>query len=341
MLVWGIFIAVVIVFLAVDLGVFNREAHVISTREASIWTAVWVTIALSFSGVIYLLYSNGLVANPTEIAPTEAVIKYVTGYLVELSLSVDNIFVIAVIFASFKIPQKYQHRVLFWGILGAIIFRALMILFGVVLINRFSWTTYIFGAFLLYTAFRMLVSSDDEEGFQNAGFFKYVRKIFPITKTIEGEQFFVRKRHILAGTPLFLALLVIEGTDILFALDSIPAVLAITTDPFLVFSSNILAILGLRSMYFFLANMLQKFHYIKYSLVVILGYVGVKLVFVQHIHFPEWLSLAIIGLALAGGILYSLFFTDDEPPLEDAIIEASDEATLKAEIEKETELTEK
>ncbi|MEL6590159.1 MAG: TerC family protein [Bacteroidota bacterium] len=312
MLVWGIFIAIVIVFLAVDLGVFNREAHVISTREASIWTAVWVTIALSFSGVIYLLYQNELVANPESMRPIDAVVKYVTGYLVELSLSVDNIFVIAVIFASFKIPQQYQHRVLFWGILGAIVFRALMILFGVVLINRFSWTTYIFGAFLLYTAFRMLISGDEDENFQNAGFYKRIRKIFPVTSTIEGEAFFVRRRHILAGTPLFLALIVIEGTDILFALDSIPAVLAITTDPFIVFSSNILAILGLRSMYFFLANMLEKFHYIKYSLVVILGYVGVKLVLAQHFHLPEWLSLTIIAISLAAGILYSIFSSDVE-----------------------------
>ncbi len=306
MIVWGIFIFAILIFLALDLGVFNRTAHVISTKEASIWTAVWVSLALSFSAVIYWLYGTEFIENPKGLTQAEATIKYITGYLIELSLSIDNIFVIAVIFSSFNVPMKFQHRVLFWGILGAIIFRALMILFGVALINRFSWTTYLFGGFLIYTAIKMLVSKDEDFDPHNSFLFKQVRKIVPVTKTIEGEHFFVRKKHILAATPLFIVLLIIEGTDILFALDSIPAILAITSDPFLVFSSNILAILGLRSMYFFLSNMLEKFHYLKYSLVAILSFVGVKMIIAEQIHFPEWVSLAVIAVSLGAGIVASL-----------------------------------
>ncbi len=306
MIVWGIFIFAILIFLALDLGVFNRTAHVISTKEASIWTLVWVSTALAFSGVIYWLYGTDLIENPRNLTQGDATLKYITGYLIELSLSVDNIFVIAVIFSSFNVPMKFQHRVLFWGILGAIVFRALMILFGVALINRFSWMTYIFGAFLIFTAIKMLVEKDDDFDPHNSFMFKQIRKIIPITKTIEGEHFFIRRRHIVAATPLFIVLLIIEGTDILFALDSIPAILAITSDPFLVFSSNILAILGLRSMYFFLSNMLEKFHYLKYSLVVILTFVGVKLILAHYLHLPEWVSLSVIALSLTGGIIASL-----------------------------------
>ncbi len=306
-MVWALFIGMIILFLAIDLGLFNREAHIISVKEATVWTTIWVTVALSFSGVIYYLYANGMVDNPDALTPTDAMLKYVTGYLIELSLSIDNIFVIAVIFASFNIPLLYQHRVLFWGIIGAIVFRALMIVFGVALINRFSWMIYVFGVFLLYTAFKMLTSKDEEFDPRNSYVFKQVRKIMPITKTIDGEHFFIRKKHILAATPLFVALLVIEVTDVLFALDSIPAILAITSDPFLVFSSNILAILGLRSMYFFLSNMLEKFHYLEYSLVAILTFVGLKMLASEYIHLPEWASLGFIVTALLLGIVASLY----------------------------------
>ena len=310
MWVWIIFIACILVFLALDLGVFNKENHVIKTKEASIWTAIWVTIALSFSGVVYWLFSTGMVENPTGLTPNSAVLKYVTGYLIELSLSVDNVFVIAVIFASFKIPPIYQHRVLFWGILGAIIFRAIMIFFGVALITRFEWIIYVFGVFLLYTAFKMLKGEDDEFDPKKSFVFRQLKKVYPITGTIQGEEFFVKRMGIKAATPLFVALIVIELTDILFALDSIPAILAITSDPFLVFSSNILAIMGLRSMYFLISRMLEKFRFINYSLVVILAFVGLKMLFSHQIHLPEWVSLTVISLALIGGVIASLAIPD-------------------------------
>jgi tellurite resistance protein TerC len=312
MLVWGLFILGILIFLALDLGVFNRNPHVISVKEASMWTSIWVTISFLFSGVIYWLYSTGNVDNVDALKPMDATIKYITGYLIELSLSVDNIFVIAVIFSSFQIPQKYQHRVLFWGILGAIVFRALMIFFGIVLINKFSFTTYVFGAFLIFTALKMLYSKEEQFNPKKSFVYRNIRKVMPITSQMQGEKFFIRIRHIKAATPLFIALIVIEFTDILFALDSVPAILAITSDPFLVFSSNIFAILGLRSMYFFLANMLAKFDYLKYSLVAILSFVGVKLILAHHFHFPEWISLAFIALSLLVGILFSLHKKEDK-----------------------------
>ncbi len=312
MWVWGIFIACILVFLALDLGVFHKNEHVIRSKEAGIWTAIWVTIALSFSGVVYWLFSSGLVENPTELTPNEAVLKYITGYLIELSLSVDNVFVIAVIFASFKIPSIYQHRVLFWGILGAIVFRALMILFGVALITKFDWIIYVFGIFLLWTAFKMLKSNEEDFDPKKSWVFRQIKKIYPVTGTIHGNQFFVKRMGIKAATPLFVALIVIELTDILFALDSIPAILAITADPFIVFSSNILAILGLRSMYFLISRMLDKFRFINYSLVVILAFVGLKMLFSSYIHLPEWVSLTVISAALTGGIVASLMVSEKE-----------------------------
>jgi len=312
MWIWIIFIACILVFLALDLGVFNKENHVIKTKEASIWTAIWVTVALSFSGVIYWLFANGMVENPTSLTPNKAVLKYITGYLIELSLSVDNVFVIAVIFASFKIPPIYQHRVLFWGILGAIVFRAIMIFFGVALITRFEWIIYVFGVFLLYTAYKMLQGEEEEFKPKKSFVFRQIKKIYPITGAIQGDQFFVKRMGIKAATPLFVALIVIELTDILFALDSIPAILAITADPFIVFSSNILAIMGLRSMYFLISRMLEKFRYINYSLVIILAFVGLKMLASHYIHLPEWVSLAVISAALIGGVIASLSIPEKE-----------------------------
>ncbi|SHJ05760.1 tellurite resistance protein TerC [Arenibacter nanhaiticus] len=312
MLIWGAFIGLIIVFLALDLGVFHKNDHVIKTKEAGIWTAIWVTVALSFSGVIYWLFSSGLIDNPTGLTPNNAVLKYITGYLIELSLSIDNVFVIAVIFSSFKIPPLYQHRVLFWGILGAIFFRALMIVFGVALITKFDWAIYVFGVFLLFTAFKMLKS--DDKGFdpKTSFIFKQLKKVYPITSVIKGHDFFIKRMGVNAATPLFVALVIIELTDILFALDSIPAILAITADPFIVFSSNILAILGLRSMYFLISRMLEKFRYINYSLVVILAFVGLKMLFTHHIEIAEWVSLTVISVALAGGVLASLLIPEKE-----------------------------
>ncbi|MCI5083075.1 MAG: TerC family protein [Saprospiraceae bacterium] len=305
MLIWIGFGVLIAILLALDLGVFNREAHVPSTKEALSWTSLWVTLALSFGGFVYLAYANGWVANADGLSGQEALLKYLTGYLVEQSLSMDNIFVIALIFNYFQIPKKYQHRVLFWGILGAVIFRALMIGIGAVLIREFSWITYVFGSLLLYSAYKMWQSGDEPVDLQNNGSIKFLRRFFPVTTQWKGNQFFFKKMGIWAATPLFVALMVVETTDIMFAFDSIPAIFAITKDPFLVFTSNIFAILGLRSLYFVLASIMDQFKYLKPALIFILFFVGVKMLISHHVHLPEWISLTVIAVSLTFGILAS------------------------------------
>jgi tellurite resistance protein TerC len=307
MIIWISFFVLVFIILMLDLGIFNKTPHIISSKEASKWTSIWVTVSFLFSGVIYWIYNNNYIANPDELKPIEASLKFITGYLIELSLSIDNIFVIAIIFSAFKIPQKYQHRVLFWGILGAIVFRGLMIYFGVLLINKFSWMTYIFGAFLIYTALKMLRNGEDVKFEPKKSFvYKSLKKMMPISNHIDHEHFFVKRRHITAATPLFVALIIIEVMDVIFAIDSVPAILAITNDPFLVFSSNIFAVLGLRSMYFFLANMLEKFAHLEYSLIAILSFVGLKMLLHDFIELPEWASLGFIAISLLIGVIASL-----------------------------------
>lgn len=313
MLVWIIFIAIIIVFLALDLGVFHRTPHVISTKEAATWTTIWVSVALAFSGVIYWLFTNEIIENPTNLTGQEAVLKYITGYLVELSLSIDNVFVIAVIFSSFAIPPKYQHEVLFWGILGAIVFRALVIFFGVTLINKVDWIVYVFGAFLLFTAFKILFAKEGSFDPKKSKMYKLIRRTFALSDTMDGGKFFIKRMGVKVATPLFAALIIIELTDIVFALDSIPAILAITSDPFIVFSSNIMAILGLRSLYFLVSRMLDKFRFLNYSLVIILAYVGVKLILSHNVEIPEWVSLSVIAGSLIGGILFSVLIPVDSP----------------------------
>lgn len=310
MIIWTGFIILVFIFLALDLGIFNRNPHAISTKEAFKWTSLWVSMSLLFSVFVYFAYTNGWVANLNDLSGKEAVLKYLTGYLVEQSLSMDNIFVIAMVFAYFQVPEKYQHRVLFWGILGALVFRGIMIGLGVVLIRQFYWLTYLFGFFLLYSAYKMLTSADGVHPSKNP-LIQYVRRFFPVTRDFEGEKFFVRKKHVLAVTPLFITLLVVETTDIMFAFDSIPAIFAITTDPFIVFTSNIFAILGLRSLYFVLASIIDKFKYLQHALVFILAYVGIKMLIIHHVEIPEWLSLAVIGISLASGILVSIYKTPE------------------------------
>ncbi|MBN9351268.1 MAG: TerC family protein [Chitinophagaceae bacterium] len=305
MIVWTTLILVVVVALILDLGVFNRKPHEIKTKEAAIWTSVWVACAIFFSGIIYLSFQNDWIANPTNLTPTNAVLKYVTGYLIELSLSVDNIFIIALIFSSFAIPKKYQHEVLFYGVLGAIVFRALMIFFGVALITKFSWMIYVFGVFLILTALKMLFTHGKEKDVKDFKIYKWIKKVYPVSTTVYNDKFFIKKGGIKFATPLFVALIIIELTDILFAIDSIPAILAITADPFIVFSSNILAIMGLRSMFFLIVGMLDKFRYISYSLVVILAFVGIKMIISHHVEIPEWLSLGVIVMSLAGGMAAS------------------------------------
>ena len=308
MTVWICFLIAILLFLALDLGIFNKTAHEISSKEASKWTLLWVSLAFLFSIVVFWVYNNNHIDNPDQLKPSAAALKYITGYLIELSLSVDNIFVIAIIFKSFKIPKIYQHRVLFWGIIGALIFRGTMIYFGVLIITQFAWTTYIFGAFLVYTALKMLLSKEEEEDFnpQKSFVYKILGKITPMTNQIKGSQFFVKENKRNLATPLFVVLIIIEVMDVVFALDSVPAILAITSDPFLVFSSNIFAILGLRSMYFFIANMLDKFNYLEYSLMAILGFIGVKMLLKEYVLLPEWFSLSFIALALSLGVLVSL-----------------------------------
>jgi len=312
MIIWISFIGFVVLALVLDLGVFNRNPHVIQTKEAAIWSSIWVFCALAFAGVIYLSFQNEWIENPTFLTPYEAVVKFVSGYLIELSLSVDNIFVIALIFSSFRIPRKYQHEVLFYGVLGAIVFRAIMIIFGVALINRFEWIVYVFGGFLLITAVRMFFSDDKEFDPRSSKIFKWVNTFYPVTYEVETSKFFIKKEGVKYASPLFVALVIIEFTDIFFAVDSIPAILAITADPFIVFSSNILAVMGLRSMYFLISGMLDKFKYISYSLVIILAFVGVKMILSHHVHFPEWLSLGVIFVSLIGGIIASSLWGKNE-----------------------------
>ena len=306
-MVWILFIAAVLLFLALDLEIFNKTPHIISSKEAGIWTGIWVALSFAFSGVIYWLYDQNFVSNHDQLKPAVASVKFITGYLIELSLSADNIFVIAIIFSSFKIAQKYQHRILFWGIIGAIIFRGLMIFFGVILINKIDWITYIFGGFLIFTALKMLFKKETDEFNPKKSFvFKMIGKIIPITEHTNEEHFFVKENNRNYATPLLVTLIVIEVMDMVFAMDSVPAILAITSDPFLVFSSNIFAILGLRSMYFLLANLLEKFSYLEFGLIAILIFVGIKMLIIHYFKFPEWVSLGFIAISLLTGIVVSL-----------------------------------
>lgn len=304
-MIWlGLFVLITLL-LGLDLLILHKKGKIVTPKKAAYESLFWICIAFLFSIAVYWTYKLGLADNINQLSPDKAVIKYITGYLIELSLSIDNLFVIAMIFASFKIPMKYQHRALFWGIIGAIFFRGIAIFAGIILLKKISWLTYIFGAFLLYTAFRMLVKEDQPK--HSPSFFqKLLNKYLNISNTQDQDRFWIIENGIKRGTPLMAALVMIEFTDLLFALDSIPAILAITTDPFIVFSSNIFAVLGLRSLYFFLANMLERFHYIKYSVFAILVFVSLKLIVIHYIKFPEWFSLSFIGVSLLMGVLVSL-----------------------------------
>ena len=312
-IIWIGFFLFVGLLLFLDLFVLNKEDHVPSTREALKWTALWTVIALSFSGVVYIVYQNGWIES--TLTPQKATINYLTGYLVELSLSMDNVFVIAVIFRYFKVPPQYQHRVLFWGILGAVVFRLIMILAGVFLLQQFDWMFYVFGLLLLYSAYKVMGDLEDTPPSENA-IIRFVKKIMPVTSNYHGHDFFFKRRGVRAATPLFIALIMVETTDVIFAVDSIPAILGITTDSFLVFSSNILAILGLRSLYFVLSSMINKFEYLKYSLSLILLFVGVKMMLHQVWHPADWVSLAVIFGLLAVGVIYSLLQPDKDVEIE-------------------------
>jgi len=305
---WIVLIGYVIVLLALDFFVLHRKDKIPSTRKALLETLFFFANALVFSGVVYFLFKEGLVDNPNGYSATKAFMNYLSGYFIELSLSVDNLFVIAVIFTSFKIPQHHHHKLLFLGILGALVFRAIMISVGILLINKFHYMTVIFGLFLLFTAFKMLKKEKEHEKPHEP---KGLAKLFRFTRIIDGGKFVT---HDINGkrvfTALFGALITIEFTDLLFALDSIPAIFAVTTDPFIVFSSNIFAIMGLRSLYFFLANMLDRFKYLKYSVFAILLFVSMKLISAPWTEIPEWFSLMFIAISLIGGIYISLMKTE-------------------------------
>ncbi len=292
---WAGFNLFVLAMLAVDLGVFHRQAHAISLREAGIWSAVWIALALVFNLGVWKF-----------LGPQPGV-EFLTGYLIEKSLSIDNIFVIALLFTYFKVPDKYQHRVLFWGILGALAMRAGFILGGAALLERFHWLIYLFGAFLVLTGVKMAFAPEQGVEPEKNPLVRLVRRLMPVTADFRGPAFFVREGGRRAATPLFLVLVMVEFTDLVFAVDSIPAIFAVTRDPFLVYTSNVFAILGLRSLYFLLAGVMHKFEYLKLGLAAILVFVGAKMALVDWVKVPAGISLAVIaailGLAVAASLL--------------------------------------
>lgn len=311
---WVWFVGAVLVFLALDLGVFHRKAHAVGFREALMWTAIWFAMAIAFA----------LLLAPTMIGAqwgTDHTNLFITGYVVELSLSMDNVFVIALIFTYFRVPQEYQHRVLFWGILGALVMRGVMILSGAELIERFHWIMYVFGAFLLFTGVKMLFVGDEEVEPEKNILIRLARRVYPVTTEFEGQRFFTLLNGRRALTPLALCLIMVETTDLIFAVDSIPAIFGITTEPFIVFTSNVFAILGLRSLYFVLVGLLQHFCYLKYGLALVLVFIGFKMLIVLWGSRPEWLnfednhdSVLIIVTAILGlSIVASLFASKKEP----------------------------
>ncbi|MGQ9482905.1 TerC family protein [Chloroflexus sp.] len=301
---WIGFHAIVFLVLALDLGVFHRRSHKVSIREAGLWTLVWITLSLVFNGIIWLWRGP------------EDGLNFLTGYLVEYSLSVDNIFVFVLLFSYFRVPAQYQHRVLFWGILGALIMRGTMILVGSALVEQFEWILYLFGAFLLVTGVRLIFQDDEPEvDPQRNLLVRLARRLLPITPDMRGDRFFVREADRFSATPLFLVLLIVESTDLLFAVDSIPAIFGITHDPFIVYTSNICAILGLRSLYFLLAGVMESFYYLRFGLAIILSFIGVKMLtplvtgwFLggHGVHIPTTISLGVIVVTLLASVVASL-----------------------------------
>lgn len=318
-LAWVGFLLLIAFFLSLDLGVFHKKDEVVTTKSALRWTLLWFVVAMAFNVLLYFSYERhwlGMgVGDSSAHNGKEAALQFFTGYLVEQSLSVDNIFVIALVFRFFKVPGEYQHRVLFWGILGAIVLRIIMILLGAVLIKNFAFMTYIFGGILVFTAIKMALSKGDEQfDPEDSRIVKVARKLFDISPNLDGHNFFTRINGKRIATPLFLVLIVVEGTDVVFAVDSIPAVFGVTSDPFIVFTSNIFAIMGLRSLYFALAGMLREFAYLKHSLVVVLGFVGVKMLIAKWVHLSAPVSLGVIIVSLAVGIVASLLKKEEGIP---------------------------
>ncbi len=308
---WVGFTIFVLAMLALDLFVFNRKAHVVKTREALIWSLVWISLSLVFNYLIYVWFGK------------QHALEFLTGYLIEKALSVDNLFVFLVVFSYFAVPQRLQHRVLFWGILGALVMRAVFILLGAVLIQKFHWIMYFFGAFLIFTGFKLLVQKGEEVHPERNPVIKLFRKFFRVVDHYKTHHFIVKEHGKWFATPLLLVLVVVETTDVVFAVDSIPAIFAVTTDPFIVYTSNIFAILGLRALFFLLAGMIGRFHYLKYGLGLVLAFVGVKMVIVDFYKFPIGISLAVIASLLGLSILISL----KSPPVKPELPKPSKDGT--------------
>jgi tellurite resistance protein TerC len=312
---WAGFILCVMFFLALDLGVFHRRAHVVKFQEALAWTSLWVTLSFGF----------GLFLAPVTVEgwTRQETVEFITGYIIELSLSMDNVFVMALIFTYFRVPSLYQHRVLFWGIVGALLMRGVMIAAGAALVQRFQWTLYIFGLFLLVTGIRMLFVSDEGVHPERNPVLFLARKFIPVTTDYEGQNFTSRVSHRFTLTPLALVLLVVETTDLVFAVDSIPAIFAVTTKPFIIFTSNVFAILGLRSLYFVLAGMIDYFRYLKVGLSIVLAFIGVKMLLSPHGHEPKWfqveiptnISLLVVASIIFTSIVFSFVVTQREKRL--------------------------
>lgn len=292
---WLLFNVFIIAMLALDLGVFHREAHVVKFKEAMTWTLVWISLAFVFNAGVYFWKGP------------EVALEFLTGYLIEKSLSVDNVFVFLLIFSHFHVPDKYQHKVLFWGILGALIMRAAMIFAGAALIHRFHWIIYVFGGFLIFTGAKMLIVKERESNLDQHPVLRLLRKVIPVTQEYHADHFFVRIKNSLHATPLFAVLCLVEVTDLIFAVDSIPAIFAITRDPFIVYTSNVFAILGLRSLYFALAGLADKFRYLKVGLSFILMFVGIKMLIVDLFKIPAFISLMVIFSILAISIAASVY----------------------------------
>ncbi len=308
---WIGFNVFVLAMLALDLGVFHRKSHAVSTKEAITWSVVWISLSLVFNVVIYFTWDRMMPGS--SYTNSEAALAFLTGYLIEKSLSVDNIFVFILIFSFFAVPAAYQHRVLFWGILGALIMRGILIIVGAALLKEFHWIIYVFGAFLIFTGIRMSLKHDENVQPDKNPVVKFFRRFMPVTENFEEDKFFVRRAGKLFATPLFLILLIVESTDLIFAVDSIPAIFAVTQDSFIVYTSNVFAILGLRALYFLLANIMGKFQYLKYGLSAVLTFVGIKMVIVDLYHIPVGISLIVIASILTISIVASLWKAKNSP----------------------------
>lgn len=293
---WSAFLGIILFMLFLDLGVFHKKVHKVSIKESLIWTVVWIALSMAFN--FYIYHTMG----------SQRGLEFLTGYIIEKSLSIDNIFVISLIFTYFKVPQHFQHRVLFWGVLGALVFRIIFIFAGVALIQKFEWMIYVFGAFLIFTGVKMLKEGEKTVEVEANPIIKFARRHLRITDSFEGEKFSVVKNGKKYFTPLFLVLLMIESTDIIFAVDSIPAILAVTSDPYIVFTSNVFAILGLRSLYFALNGLMEMFEYIGYALSGILVFVGTKMVITPFYHVPTTVSVGVIISLLLISVLASIYF---------------------------------